>query len=95
VSKNAQDFVTPQARYADHARDMSGVAGAGGQGVAMYPLYGLGQTAPDPNAWYRRPMIVFPVGVAAGVGIGWAIWGWWMPRVRKNVRKSIQRGQED
>jgi len=95
MSRNAQDFVTPQAQYDEHARDMSG-AGAGSQGVAMYPLYGLGQTAPaDPNVWYRRPMFVFPVGVAAGVGIGWAIWAWWMPRVRKNVRKSIQRGQED
>lgn len=94
MSRNAQEFVTPQAQYAEHARDMSGVAGTA-QGGVMYPLYGLGQTPPDPNVWYRRPMFIFPVGVVAGIGIGYAIWGWFMPRVKKNVRKSIQRGQED
>lgn len=92
--RNAQDFVTPEARYADHARDMSGVMSGAGGGVAMYPLYGLGQTTPDPNAWYRRPMIVFPVGVAAGVGIGYAIWGWFMPRLKKSVRKNLKREED-
>jgi hypothetical protein len=92
--KSAQDFVTPSARYAEHASDMSGVPGTGGR-VAMYPLYGLGQTAPvDPNVWYRRPMIVFPVGVAAGVGIGYAIWGWFMPRLKKSVRKNLKREED-
>jgi hypothetical protein len=96
MSRNAQDFVTPEARYAEHARDMSGVAGGAGGPVAMYPLYGLGQTAPvDPNVWYRRPMVVLPVGIVLGIGIGWGIWGWFMPRMRKSVRKNIQRGQED
>jgi hypothetical protein len=95
MSRNAQEFVTPQAQYAEHARDMSGVAGTAQNGVAMYPLYGLGQAEADPNAWYRRPMFIFPVGVVAGIGVGYAIWGWFLPRIKKNVRKSIQRGQED
>lgn len=96
MSRNAQEFVTPQAKYAEHARDMSGVTSGGGAGVAMYPLYGLGQTAPpDPNVWYRRPMFVLPVGVAIGVGIGWGIWGWFMPRLKKNVRKSMKRNDEE
>lgn len=95
--RNAQDFVTPEARYAEHARDMSGVQSGTGGGVAMYPLYGLGQTATSTSTtvWYRSPMLVFPLGFAAGVGIGYAIWGWFLPRVRKSVRKNIQRGQED
>jgi hypothetical protein len=95
MSKSAQDFVTPQAKYAEHASDMSGVAGAAGSGTAMYPLYGLGQTAPDPNVWYRRPMFVLPVGVALGVGIGWGIWGWFMPRLKKSVRKNMKREREE
>jgi len=91
--RNAQDFVTPEARYTDHAQEMSGVQGTGG-GTAMYPLYGLGQAATDPNAWYRRPMFIFPLGVAAGVGVGYAIWGWFMPRLRKSVRKNLKREED-
>lgn len=97
--RNAQDFVTPQARYEGHAQDMSGVAGgSAGSGVAMYPLYGLGQAGAGTGtvvSWYQRPMVVFPLGFAAGVGIGYVIWGWFMPRVKKSVRKNIQREQED
>jgi tetrahydromethanopterin S-methyltransferase subunit D len=73
---------------------MSGVAGGVGGGAAMYPLYGLGQTSATAPSW-QRPMIIFPLGVVAGVGLGWAIWGWFMPRIKKSVRKNIQRGQED
>lgn len=91
--KNAQDFVRPSARYAEHARDMSGVRGGVGESVSMYPLYGLGQTD-SAVVWYRRPMFIFPLGVAAGVGIGYAIWGWFMPRLRKNVRRSMKREEE-
>jgi hypothetical protein len=94
MSRNAQEFVTPQAKYAEHARDMSGVTSSNGAGVAMYPLYGLGQTASDSDVWYRRPMFVLPVGIALGVGIGWGIWGWFMPRLKKNVRKSMKREEE-
>jgi hypothetical protein len=39
-------------------------------------------------------MFIFPLGVAAGVGIGYAIWGWFMPRLRKNVRRSMKREEE-
>lgn len=92
--KNAQDFVMPNARYAEQAREMSGVRRGGvGESVSMYPLYGLGQTASD-IVWYRRPVFIFPLGVAAGVGIGYAIWGWFMPRLRKNVRRSMKREEE-
>lgn len=92
--KNAQDFVTPQAKYAEHASDMSGVPGSGGR-VAMYPLYGLGQTSSGTVVWYQRPMLIFPLGVAAGVGIGYAIWGWFMPRLKKSVRRNMKRNEED
>ena len=95
--RNAQDFVTPEARYSEHEQEMSGVPrGVGGGGVAMYPLYGLGQAsaAVDPNAWYRRPMFVLPFGVALGVGIGWGVWGWFMPRLKKSVRKNLKREEE-
>ena len=94
MSKSAQDFVTPQAEYAEHAREMSGVQGQG-TGATMYPLYGLGQTSPESVTWYRRPMFVLPIGVALGVGIGWGIWGWFMPRIKKSVRKNMKREQED
>jgi len=92
--RSAQDFVTPQARYAEHAQEMSGVQGTGGP--VMYPLYGLGQAGTGVAVvWYQRPMVIFPLGVMAGVGIGYAIWGWFMPRIKKSVAKNIRRGQED
>lgn len=92
----ASSFVTPEARYAEAAQDMSGVRGSA-PGMAPYPLYGIGQVATDTVSvvWYRRPMIVLPVGIALGVGIGWGIWGWFMPRLKKNVRRSMKRNGED
>jgi hypothetical protein len=79
--KNAQDFVT---EYAQEVAPSAGVAGNN-----MVPLYGLGQ-ASNPVVWYQRPIVIFPIGIAVGVGIGWGIWGWFMPRLRKNVRKSMK-----
>lgn len=93
--RNAQDFVTPQAKYEEHAGHMSGVASPGGSNV-MYPLYGLGQASDTgAAAFYSRPLFLVPLGVVLGVGIGYGIWGWFMPRLKKNVRKNMQRGQED
>jgi hypothetical protein len=96
MARSAADFVTPEARYAEAAQDMSGVRSAA-PGMSPYPLYGLGQA--DASAavvvWYRRPMVVLPVGIALGIGIGWGIWGWFMPTLRKNVRKSMKRNEEE
>lgn len=91
--KNARDFVTPEARYAEQADAMSGVRGTAAADMVVYPLNGLGQVSEV--AWYQRPMIVLPVGIALGVGIGWSIWGWFMPRMTKNLKRKIARGQED
>jgi hypothetical protein len=92
MSKSAQEFVTPQ--YAEHAREMSGVQGntvaAAG---ALYPLYGLGQAA-DAVVWYRRPMVVLPIGIAVGAGVGYLIWGMLLPNLKKNLRKSIAREED-
>jgi len=92
MPRPASDFVTPEARYAEAAQDMSGVRSSS-PGMSPYPLYGLGQ-AEDTTVWYRRPMFVLPVGIAIGVGIGWGIWGWFMPTLRKNVRKSMKREED-
>lgn len=94
MPKPANSFVTPEARYAEAAQDMSGVRG-NAPGMAPYPLYGLGQEIATLDVWYRRPLVVLPVGIALGIGIGWGIWGWFMPRLRKNVRKSMKRNEED
>jgi hypothetical protein len=94
MPRPASDFVTPEAQYAEAAQDMSGVRSSA-PGMSPYPLYGLGQAATDAVVWYRRPMVVLPVGIALGIGIGWGIWGWFMPTLKKNVRKSMKRNEED
>jgi len=88
---NAQDFVTPQAREA-YAQNMTGVRTAA---AGVVPLYGVGQVDTSALAWYKRPAFTIPLGVATGIGIGYAVWGWLMPRIKKNVAKSIRRGQEE
>lgn len=94
MPRPASDFVTPEARYAEAAQDMSGVRSSA-PGMSPYPLYGLGQAETPTVVWYRRPMVVLPVGIAIGLGLGWGVWGWFMPKLKKNVRKSMKRGEED
>lgn len=88
MARTAQDFVTPEGRYGERASAASGVPG-GQNGMAPYPLYGLGQTE-APIAWYKRPLVVLPVGVAFGVGLGYLYWGWLKPKMKpkKNPKKA-------
>lgn len=90
---NPDDYVTPEGRYAEHVQEMSGAPPQAG--MAPYPLYGLpplGQE--DVNVpFYKKPVFCLVVGGAAGVGIGYLVWGWLLPRMkpmRKNKKKAAE-----
>lgn len=89
--RDATQFVT------ERARQMSGAAET--PGMPAYPLYGLGQVETD-VVWYRRPIVIFPLGVAVGFGLGYVVFCMALPaladwaearrirggRVRRNAR---------
>jgi hypothetical protein len=89
--------VNQQQQYANAARAAAG--GIGDQpGAPPYPLYGvdgLGQVAETPVPFYRQPMFVFPAGVAVGLGLGYLVWGLALPRIRRNERKRIAKGDTE
>lgn len=84
----AEQFVTPQGRYDERAAQVSGVRG-GAQGMAPYPLYGV-DAIEGTVAWYKRPIVVLPVGVGIGIGLGWLWWAWLKPKMKpkKNPAKK-------
>lgn len=87
----AEQFVTPEAKYAAQMDEMSGVRGAE-QHMAPYPLYGIGQTTDVVTASvpvWKKPMFCYGVGALAGLGLGWAFFGWFKPKyMKKNVKKK-------
>lgn len=90
---NPDDYVTDEARYAEHAHEMSGAA-AGGPGAAPYPLYGLptlGQETEAAVPFYKKPVFCYGVGAAVGFGIGYAVFGFVMPRMKKNPTRKRRR----
>jgi hypothetical protein len=87
----ADQFVTDEAQQA-HANDMSG--GAVGAGASPYPLYGLSQDVPDVVPFYKKPAFCWIGGMAAGVGIGWLVFGYLKPRMKPNTRRKKKEESE-
>ncbi len=82
------DFVTPEARYAQQAHEMSGAPDA--PGMAPYPLYGLPTLGNEPEVavpFYKKPVFCYGVGAVVGFGIGYAVFGFALPRMKKNPTK--------
>lgn len=82
----SDDYAIPSA-YADH--QASGAPASAG--MAPYPLYGLptlGQETEAAVPFYKRPLFCYGVGAAAGFGIGYAVFGFLMPRMKKNPSKK-------
>jgi hypothetical protein len=94
-----QEYVTPEARVAEHMDDMSGVRGGAQAGMAPYPLYGLsamGQDGETALPFWRKPMFCYAIGAAAGFGIGYAFFGWFKPTyMKKNPRKKKKAKSEE
>lgn len=87
---DAEQYVTDEARYAERMDEASGVSGGAQANMAPYPLYGLGQPAAEPAVpLWKKPWFCYSFGAAVGVGIGYGIFGWLMPKyVRKNRRRK-------
>lgn len=84
-----QQFVTPEAIYAQQVAQASGGA-MPATGMAPYPLYGIGQTTPaaEPEVpFYRRNWFWALVG-AGTVGAAWAYFGWVRPRSGRVSRNA-------
>lgn len=94
---DGQEFVTPDARVAEHMDDMSGVRGGPAPGMAPYPLYGLQSMGQDDNGVpiWRKPMFCYAVGAAAGFGLGYAFFGWFKPKyMKKNPGKKKAKTED-
>jgi hypothetical protein len=93
--ENTEQYVTPEAKYAAQMDEQSGVHGAQA-GMAPYPLYGvpgLGQeTATGAVPFWKRPMFCYGVGALAGLGLGWAFFGWFKPKYMKRNVKRKKKG---
>ena len=91
----AEQFVTPEAKYAAQMDDMSGVRGTPPSAMAPYPLYGLGQeTATTAVPFWKKPMFCYTLGAAAGFGLGWAFFGWFRPKyMKKNLGKRKKKSE--
>lgn len=87
----ADEYVSPEAQYAQQMEDVSGVSGHQ-QGMAPYPLYGvngLGQEMEGAIPFYKKPMFCYPVGIAVGFGLGYLFFGWFKPKYMKaNPKKK-------
>lgn len=91
-----EDFVTQDHAYAEQAEQMSGSAPASA-GMAPYPLYGLpnlGQETESAVPFYKRPLFCYGVGAAAGFGAGYLVFGFLMPRMKKNPKKRKKKEPE-
>jgi len=94
---NPEDYVTPQAQYAEQAQEMSGVRGDS-PGMAPYPLYGIPSLGTEEGAVvvWKRPWFCYTVGAAAGFGIAYAFWGWFKPKyMKKNPKKNKPATKKD
>ena len=87
----ADDYVTPEARYAEQAHEMSGAPPS--PGMAPYPLYGLPTLGQEETAqpFYRKPWFCCLVGGVAGFGAGYAVFGFLMPRMKPNPKRRRRR----
>lgn len=89
--READQYVTPEARYAEQVDDQSGVRHQV-QGAPPYPLYGLSDDVLQPLPLWQRPWFCYTTGAVAGIGMTYAIWRWVFPilgiKLRKNPRKK-------
>lgn len=93
---NAEDYVTPEAKYAEQVEDMSGVRGRQA-GAAPYPLYGLPSMGqPEPAvAFWKRPTFNLAAGTVLGFGLGYVFFGWLKPRLKPNPAKKRARKRSE
>lgn len=97
----SEDYVMPEARYEEAAREMSGAPAE--PGMAPVPLYGipsLGQGEEVVPLW-KKPAFCYVVGAAAGLGLGYAFFGWFKPKYmksnpgkRRTTRKPKKKQEE-
>ena len=95
---DGQDYVTSEARVAEHMDDMSGVRGGAQAGMAPYPLYGLDAMGQDGATvpFWRKPAFCYVVGAGVGFGLGYAFFGWFKPKyMKKNRRKKKAKKTEE
>jgi hypothetical protein len=90
----ADQYVTPEARYAEEVDAQSGVRHQV-QGAPPYPLYGLSEGELQPLPIWQRPWFCYAAGAVGGVGLSYAIWRWALPmlgiklgRVKKNKKNG-------
>lgn len=79
---------TAEQQYQQAAVDMTG---SGAQsGMAPVPLYGLPVLGQEetPLPFWRRPMFCYAVGGAAGLGLGYLVFGIVMPAMRSRKTKK-------
>jgi hypothetical protein len=88
----AQDFVTPEAQYTQHAKDMSGAPGSAA-GMAPYPLYGLPSLGQEEAtvAFYKRPWFCWTLGVTLGLAGGFFLGQFTHSRGLKLVKKNATK----
>jgi len=79
--------------YASQARRASGGARQAA-GMAPYPLYGIGQVPPAPEAvpFYRANYFWFGTGATA-IGALWFYFGWWRPRQARSKKKKFEKNK--
>jgi hypothetical protein len=85
-----QSHYAPDQAFEEAAAQASGVSGPQ-PGMAPYPLYGvppLGQTEAAPVPFYRAPMVVLPVGIAVGFGLGYLVFGKLLPSMKAKMKKN-------
>ena len=88
----AQDFVTPEAQYAEQVQDVSGVQGPAA-GMAPYPLYGLPTLGQDEPAvvLYKRPWVCWTLGIGLGLAGGFFLGQFTHSRGLKLVKKNAKK----
>lgn len=80
-----EDFIEEQ------AEEMSGVQRSA-PGAAPYPLYGIPSLGQEEAAspFWRAAWFCYPAGAVAGFGLGYLVFGWLLPRMRKNPKKKAK-----
>ena len=81
------DFVNDSI-FGQQAQEMSG-APPNQPGAAPYPLYGIPAGMGEVGTpFHLQPWFAYPAGVAIGVGLGWAFFGWFKPKYMKASPKK-------